>query len=262
MSAQDKQTGAPSGAPTLDDAANAVILGAPPGGTVVQFLDRLRTMAQGLDISQPESDYYALEHALQIGAFQSIDDDAGLYAISARKLSEYVCWWRAFVDAERAAPQTLSLKIDTSAVQAEIDKAVAEFEAYRDEHRRLVRELDVALNGEMGAALQASLCDLVAQVRSQRGVQVLNMADGMRINFRAPDGRRATLHLARLLTPHAIIADDEVFATMEDAIAAYPVAGEPLPELHSDAHDMAQVQALGEGSQVHPESALPSRGQP
>lgn len=38
----------------------------------------------------------------------------------------------------------------------------------RTEHQRLVRELDVALNGEDGAAQQASLCDIVAQVKGQR----------------------------------------------------------------------------------------------
>uniref|UniRef100_A0A6M3MHP8 Uncharacterized protein n=1 Tax=viral metagenome TaxID=1070528 RepID=A0A6M3MHP8_9ZZZZ len=35
-----------------------------------------------------------------------------------------------------------------------------------DDVQRLVRELDVALNGKEGAAVQASLCDVVAQVRS------------------------------------------------------------------------------------------------
>jgi len=35
------------------------------------------------------------------------------------------------------------------------------------DHRRLVRELDVLLNGVDGAAKQASLVDLVAQVRRQ-----------------------------------------------------------------------------------------------
>lgn len=36
------------------------------------------------------------------------------------------------------------------------------------DHKRLVRELDVLLNGEAGAADQASLCDIVAQVRMAR----------------------------------------------------------------------------------------------
>ena len=36
------------------------------------------------------------------------------------------------------------------------------------DHKRLVRELDVLINGESGAAQQSSLCDIVAQVRKQR----------------------------------------------------------------------------------------------
>lgn len=36
-----------------------------------------------------------------------------------------------------------------------------------DDINRLVRELDVLINGEAGAAKQASLCDIVAQVRKQ-----------------------------------------------------------------------------------------------
>jgi ATP:corrinoid adenosyltransferase len=42
--------------------------------------------------------------------------------------------------------------------------ASADYEEVLADHRRLVRELDVLLNGEAGAAKQASLCDLVAQV--------------------------------------------------------------------------------------------------
>lgn len=33
---------------------------------------------------------------------------------------------------------------------------------------RLVRELDVALNGEAGAAMRPALCDVVSQVKDQR----------------------------------------------------------------------------------------------
>lgn len=35
----------------------------------------------------------------------------------------------------------------------------------QDDRAKLVRELDVLLNGEDGAAIQASLCDIVAQVK-------------------------------------------------------------------------------------------------
>lgn len=40
----------------------------------------------------------------------------------------------------------------------------SDYEEVLADHRRLVRELDVLLNGEDGAAKQASLCDIVAQV--------------------------------------------------------------------------------------------------
>lgn len=45
-------------------------------------------------------------------------------------------------------------------------KLVDDYEETLVDHRRLVRELDVALNGN-GAAKQASLCDIVAQVKRQ-----------------------------------------------------------------------------------------------
>lgn len=44
----------------------------------------------------------------------------------------------------------------------------ADVDAVKADHNRLVRELDVLLNGEAGAAEQASLCDIVAQVRMER----------------------------------------------------------------------------------------------
>lgn len=44
--------------------------------------------------------------------------------------------------------------------------AQADYEAVLADHRRLVRELDVLLNGD-AAARQASLCDIVAQVRKE-----------------------------------------------------------------------------------------------
>lgn len=43
-----------------------------------------------------------------------------------------------------------------------------DYEQVLADHRRLVRELDVALSGEAGAAKQASLCDLITQARQLR----------------------------------------------------------------------------------------------
>ena len=43
---------------------------------------------------------------------------------------------------------------------------IADYQAVLEDHKRLVRELDVLLNG-VGAAKQASLCDIVAQLKKQ-----------------------------------------------------------------------------------------------
>lgn len=44
--------------------------------------------------------------------------------------------------------------------------APADYEQVLADNNRLVRELDVLLNGESGAAKQASLCDLVCQIKA------------------------------------------------------------------------------------------------
>lgn len=53
----------------------------------------------------------------------------------------------------------------------EIERLRADLADYREvhaDHQRLVRELDVLLNGEDGAAKQASLCDIVGQLADWR----------------------------------------------------------------------------------------------
>jgi hypothetical protein len=49
-----------------------------------------------------------------------------------------------------------------------VEQKLADYETVLADHRRLVRELDVLLNGEAGAAKQASLCDIVAQVQQEK----------------------------------------------------------------------------------------------
>ncbi|WP_219097618.1 hypothetical protein [Pseudomonas sp. UMAB-40] len=66
-------------------------------------------------------------------------------------------------DGYLAVPQTPG--IDCPDCTPAPDDASADVQA---DHNRLVRELDVLLNGEAGAADQASLCDIVAQVRLAR----------------------------------------------------------------------------------------------
>lgn len=51
---------------------------------------------------------------------------------------------------------------------ADILELIAAYRAHLEvfeDHDRLVRELDAALNGEANAAKQASLCDILAQVK-------------------------------------------------------------------------------------------------
>lgn len=109
---------------------------------------------------------------------------------------------------------------------------MAGYDHHARQQRDMIRELDVALNGEAGAAKQASLCDLVAQVERQRAVQIVNFGDGMVINFRAPDGRRATLHMDELLdalgNDAALAVEAGVVDTIRATIAAYPSVGPRL----------------------------------
>ncbi len=53
-----------------------------------------------------------------------------------------------------------------AALSAQQSATVADYEDCLADQRRLVRELDALLNGEDGAAPQASLCDIVGQVSS------------------------------------------------------------------------------------------------
>lgn len=71
----------------------------------------------------------------------------------------------------------------------------AHYEEALADHRRLVRELDVAINGD-GAAKQASLCDVVAQLKAvvrERGCPILDLIEyGQAVN-RKPCGCASTL---------------------------------------------------------------------
>lgn len=213
------------------------------------FLERLAAMVEPLVIPT-DGDGHILEAAYQLG-FDTIDDDASLFVVSGTKLIEFVKRMRGpggvRIGADGKARgdvsdeqievvlcEALADVRKRSGLPDPLDQALAEqaetLGAYRTQHRRLIRELDVALNGAAGAAEQASMSDLIAQVTRQQCVQVLNLVDGMRINFRAPDGRRATMYVANcldLLEPEGTDQDCAVAQTMRDAIAEYPVAGVP-----------------------------------
>ena len=65
--------------------------------------------------------------------------------------------------AAHAAGHVLGLPGGTD-ITVELLPAINGLLAAHQDHARLVRQLDVLLNGEAGAAQQASLCDIVAQV--------------------------------------------------------------------------------------------------
>jgi len=48
---------------------------------------------------------------------------------------------------------------------AELEAEVSQYKSATDSFNRLVREIDIILSGEDGAAKQASLCDLMGQIR-------------------------------------------------------------------------------------------------
>lgn len=61
--------------------------------------------------------------------------------------------------AQLIAAHTFGERFEASA------EVTRDYEEVLTDHRRFAREIDVIMNGEEGAAKQASLCDLVAQIR-------------------------------------------------------------------------------------------------
>lgn len=76
--------------------------------------------------------------------------------------------WEQCREAEQTAQKAMAKhRLFTAQSGERAGVAAADYEEVLADHRRLVRELDVLLNGEAGAAKQASLCDIVAQVQRE-----------------------------------------------------------------------------------------------
>lgn len=71
-------------------------------------------------------------------------------------------------DKEREAQERAQEAQQNRQVEMRSGLTIADYEEVLADHRRLVRELDVLLNGEEGAAKQASLCDIVAQLAAKK----------------------------------------------------------------------------------------------
>lgn len=94
-------------------------------------------------------------HSVECGAVTPNDDDTGF----VEKIEHCDCGlWLILKMRDALRP-----------LHAELEKVAMERDDYKEvleDKRRLARELDVIINGEDGAAKQASLCDLLSQVKT------------------------------------------------------------------------------------------------
>lgn len=110
-----------------------------------------------------------------------------------------------------------------AATQEKLLAPLEDYERVLADHRRLVRELDVLLNGD-GAAPQASLCDIVAQVRRAGIKASAPVADRQRLRELVDVvWNEATESTALPDTPWADRLIDKVYPSLA---ASSPVAGE------------------------------------
>jgi hypothetical protein len=70
-------------------------------------------------------------------------------------------------EARAAVEEIFAIRADEGEMPSAPSASSSDYEEVLAEHRRLVRELDVALNGQAGAAKQPSLCDIVRQVQRE-----------------------------------------------------------------------------------------------
>ena len=113
----------------------------------------------------PHGSYYDRERAeLPLGDFT--DDELAnalfMYGDTKPSIAEVIAGTAKMPSVYLSAGKERIRWLSRKLIEAEQQHA-AMLTAQAD-HQRLVRELDVLLNGEAGAAKQASLCDLVAQV--------------------------------------------------------------------------------------------------
>jgi hypothetical protein len=94
---------------------------------------------------------------------------------------------------------------------------IADYEAAIADHNRLVRELDVLLNGD-GAAPQASLCDLVSQIKAQKAAPQAASAPDLTTIF-------STLCYV-LGISEGMWTPQDYYRALLDKIASWPLVGD------------------------------------
>ncbi|HBO4448881.1 TPA: hypothetical protein L4U50_003481 [Pseudomonas aeruginosa] len=199
-----------------------------------------------LDFIAPDGTAEQLESEACIEWRQQDADflEAGLYAFCA----EYPEEGGVLLDEEPTTAQP-------SPLQAEQPTA-DDYEEVLADHRRLVRELDVLLNGEEGAAKQASLCDLVGQVAAivrERRAPLLSPAQAGQV----PDAQAvydAFDSRERMFTSYENVS--VVLAAQKRIAAAPSQAQHSVPEGFREKFEQCMKLAFAEIAQyVSPENA-------
>ena len=122
-------------------------------------------------------------------------------------------------------PLTIRQQAEQALLTADAQATVEALQAVIDDHHRLVRELDVSLHGEDGAAKQASLCDLVSQIQALQRV---------RDEFeRERDQLHAALVEAVLLRDHNLRRCDVLDSKYKKGLAAVKVLQSQLSQLQA-----------------------------
>jgi len=135
-------------------------------------------------------------------------------------------------------------------------RQIAEWNEVHRSHQALVRELDVLLNGNAGAAKQASLCDIVAQVRADLAARA---AAPVSLQTDEPDAANEWRRLALQFDGHRMAALSHLRMMLQDATTHAPVVETFLsaPPLSGEAVLAERIKAIsaapvsGQGASIH-----------
>ena len=186
-----------------------------------------------------------------VGAFTMAFSDKGLF--DDRIAKEWYDLTARFDDCIDVVDETDPSEIEhlTLALSDAMRERDDYKEAYEDA-KRLTRELDVLLNGEAGAAKQASLCDVVGQVASKRWMLVRRI-DEFAVHLCPRCGEHCPSRSATDNGPCRLcaIADGLVAkATMTDA---EKIAGGVAFIMAEGAEKVGSVQKVDGVRKVHPD---------
>jgi hypothetical protein len=104
-------------------------------------------------------------------------------------------------------------------IPQDIHTVIADYEEVLEDQKSLVRELDVLLNGS-GAAQQASLCDIVGQVRAEHIRSKKYIPTGQEVVFPVPQDVEKEIR-EKLIAYHARVWDcdnDPTYYEVVDAV--------------------------------------------